>query len=525
MRLEWKYTLIVNGFILVTMTIFFMINDRIVKKESVLSVIGNYFGGAAMRDMANKIQGHITGEYDADRLAKIIRSLDVTKDLEEEGLEIVDINVMDSNGVVIASLTGEALYDQLDSDGLQKIKSKQMRLRYPPEGYYGHWVIEYTLPYILSGSSEGEELGALQIMFSAKSIASYSRRLRMRNLLYVVIVTVALVVFIIPLTSYLIVRRLERLMETIAAVQAGNPAARARDSSRDEIGRLSRSFNRMIDQIRSEHARRLEAVGTLAAGVAHEVRNPLNSIAMTIQYLKDSLRKTQDTRLRRDSRLKTQDTRQGEEASSLESRVLSLESSSESPGADSDSEIEECLDVITRQVEELDHIVEEFLQLTRPIEMNWRTVDLNVFLVDVVRNFASSMEMANVKLILDYSRDALYPRIDRDKVRQAISNIIINSIQAMPDGGELRISTARDVSQKAAIIKISDTGVGISQEDIDRLFEPYFTTKPGGAGLGLAISYRMIEAHGGEIRVESEEGQGATFTVVLPFFMPTVPQE
>jgi signal transduction histidine kinase len=479
-----------------------MINDRIVKKESVLSVMRDYFKGAAMRDMANKIQGHITNEYDADRLAKAIRSLDLSKDLEDKGLEIVDINVTDSNGVVIASLTEESLYDQLDSDGLQKVRSRQMRLRYPPKGYYGHWVIEYTLPYILSGSSEREELGALQIMFSAKGIASYSRQLRTRNLLYVAIVTIAFTIFIIPLTSYLIVRRLGRLMETVAAAQAGNPAARARDSSRDEIGRLSRSFNRMIDRIRSEHARRLEAVGTLAAGVAHEVRNPLNSIAMTIQYLKDSL----------GARLSVVD---AHPESGIQYPASSIEY----------SEVQECLDVITRQVEQLDHIVEQFLQLTRPIEMNWKTVDLNAFLADVVRNLASSMEIADVKLICDYSKEPLYPKIDRDKIRQAISNIIINSIQAMPDGGELRITTARDVSQNAAIIEISDTGVGISQEDMDRLFEPYFTKRPDGTGLGLAVSYRIIKAHGGEIRVESEERQGATFTVILPFFIPTVSQE
>lgn len=454
-----------------------MINDRMVKRESVLSVIRDYAKGASMREVASDIQERITGETDKDRLAKIIRSLDLSK----MGLEVVDINVMDPNGVVIASLTGEALSGkmspyQLDSDGLQKVMSRQARVRYPPKGYYGHWVIEYTLPYIRSGpSAENIELGALQIMFSAQGIANYSRRLRMENLLYVAIVTITLTVFINPLTGYLIVRRLERLMETITAAQSGDLAVRAKDSSRDEIGRLSRSFNRMIDQIRSEHASRLKALGNLAAGVAHEVRNPLNSIAMTIQYLKDTI------------------------------------------GSDPDSDAQECLGVISQQVEELDRIVEEFLQLTRPVEMNWKIVDLNAFLTDMMRSFASSLEVARVRLIWNYSKDPLYTKIDRDKLRQAISNIIINSIQAMPDGGELRITTSRDISQKAAIVEISDTGTGISQENIDRLFEPYFTTKPDGTGLGLAITYKIVEAHNGEIRVESVEGQGSVFMIVLSY--------
>jgi len=167
-------------------------------------------------------------------------------------------------------------------------------------------------------------------------------------------------------------------------------------------------------------------------------------------------------------------------------------------------------------VKELDRIVEEFIQLTRPAEMNWKSVDLNVFLDDMLRDFASSFGGASVKLITNYSGEPLYARIDQDKLRQAVSNIILNGVQAMPAGGELHVTTSRDASQNAGVIEIRDTGVGISQENIDRVFEPYFTTKPDGTGLGLTITYRIIEAHGGEIKVESEEGQGAAFTIFLP---------
>lgn len=470
MRLEWKYTLIVNVFILATMSIFFIINDRIVKKESVLLVIRDYFKGAAMREIATDIQERINGKRDAYELEKAIMSTD----LNRMELAIVDINVMDPEGVVIASLTGKALNERLDRDGLQQVMSKQTRVQYPPKGYYGKWVIEYTLPYIRSTPSEADtELGILQIMFSAQGIASDSQHLRMRYLIYITVVTVVLTIFIVPFTGYLIVRRLERLMETITAAEAGDLAARAKDSSEDEIGRLGRSFNRMVDRIRSEHASRLRALGNLAAGVAHEVRNPLNSIAMTIQYLKETI------------------------------------------DAGSDGEAQECLDVISRQVKELDSIVEDFIQLTRPAEMNWQMVNLNTFLDDVMLGFASSLEIANVKLIRKYSEGPLYAKIDSDKLRQALSNIIINSIQAMPDGGELQIATAWNASENNIVIEINDTGIGISQADLDRLFEPYFTTKPDGTGLGLAITYRIIEAHNGEISVTSEEGQGATFTILI----------
>ena len=483
MRLEWKYTLIINAFILVTMSAFFIISDRMVKEESILSVIRDYTRGATIRDIAGQIRNHITdiaAEYNVASMTERIRSVDLVA-LNKTELEVVEINVIDPNGLVIASLTGEGVDDKLDSDWLDKVMSRQMILR--PKEYHGHWVIEYTVPYILSDSYKTtEDLGILQIMFSARGIADYSRQLRIRNLLYVAVVTVALTVFIIPLTGHLIVRRVGRLMETIAAVQAGDPEARVRDSSQDEIGRLSRSFNRMIERIDSEHTSRLAALGNLAAGVAHEVRNPLNSIAMTTQYLSDTIE------------------------------------------SEPDSDAQECLDVIAQQVGELNRIVEEFLQLTRPMEMNWKLVDLNAFLSDVVRSFASSLEIAKVKLICNYSRDMLYISIDRDKIRQAISNIIINSIQAMPDGGELRITTSRSTLQKAAIIEISDTGMGVSQENLNRLFEPYFTTKSDGTGLGLTITYRMIEAHNGEIKVESKKGQGTSFSIILPFSMTRTSQ-
>jgi len=315
--------------------------------------------------------------------------------------------------------------------------------------------------------------GAHKIAKQAQDITQHARWLRTEQLLYVGIATIVLTVFINPLTSYLIVRRLERLMETITAAQSGDLAVRAEDSSRDEIGRLGSGFNRMLERISSEHTSRLEALGNLAAGVAHEVRNPLNSIAMTAQYLKETI------------------------------------------DADVDSDTQECLDVITEQVRELDRIVKQFLQLTRPVEMDRETLDLNSFLVDVMRGFASSLEIANVKLKTTFSRELLYAKVDNDRLRQAISNIVINAIQAMPDGGELSVTTAWDTPQRTATIEISDTGVGVPQENIDRLFEPYFTTKPDGTGLGLAITYKIIEAHNGEIIMESEEGQGTTFTILL----------
>lgn len=437
--------------------------------------------GAAMREIAADIQKRIEqlpDKYDTNKLTRLIRSID----LQKMGWEIVDINVTDVSGIVVASLTGKAYGIQMKEEDFQKIVDGQMRVRYPPEGYYGHWVIEYTIPYIIDipvdSPNETPEIGALQIMFSTQEIIQYYQKLRIERLFYFAFVTIALTIFINPLTSYLIVRRLERMMEAVSAVQAGDLATRIKDASRDEIGRLGRSFNRMIEHISSEHASRMKALGNLAAGVAHEVRNPLNSISITIQYLKDILIDDQNN--------------------------------------GSNEEAKECLDVMARQVKELDRIVEEFLQLARPTEMNLEMVDLNSFISELMLNYTSMLEVKNIELVKTLENSSLFVKIDKDKFRQALSNIILNAIQAMPDGGVLSISVSKDKSDNKAIIDIIDTGLGISQENIDRLFEPYFTTKPEGTGLGLSITYKIVEAHNGKIKVTSEEGKGSTFSIILP---------
>ncbi|MGB9597195.1 MAG: ATP-binding protein [Candidatus Poribacteria bacterium] len=480
MRLEWKYTLLINVFILLTMSAYFWFNDRMLEKEIANAVIRDHSRGASMRDIASDIQRRIAGKEDANELTRIIRSLS----LHKMGWDIVDIVITDYNGVIISTLTGYDIYDQLSDEEIKRIASGQMRIRYPPEGYHGRWVIEFILPYVISYEpEENPKLGGLKIIFSTQEVVGYIRQIRLKNLFYTALVTVALTIFINPVTSYLIVRRIERLIETTTAAQSGDFAVRIRDRSRDEIGRLSRSINRMIEHISSEHDKRLKSLGNLAAGVAHEIRNPLNSMAITIQYLKDIIGEVSEDKSK-DQSLKT--------------------------------DAQECLDIMSYQVKELDRIVEEFLQLSRPMSINLKITNLNDFIKNFVPNFSSNFEVNGIKLICSYSSNPVFIRIDKDKFGQAISNIVINAVQAMPNGGELYITIREDSEANKAVIEIRDTGIGISQENIDRLFEPYFTTKPDGLGLGLAITHRIIEAHNGEIKVNSEEGQGSTFRILLP---------
>ena len=218
---------------------------------------------------------------------------------------------------------------------------------------------------------------------------------------------------------------------------------------------------------------RLSALGNLAATVAHEVRNPLNAISMGLQRLKTEFRPTQDE----------------DEYSHLTRLML-------------------------EEVHRLNSIVEQFLSLARPLEIKREELRLQ----DILKELAA-LEEGNAKQSKTQIRVVVPPdlpllKADREYLRQTLLNLILNGLQAMPDGGTLTLEA--NTSNGNLLITVTDTGVGIPQENLRRIFDPYFTTKAKGSGLGLAIARRIVEAHGGTIAVSSEADQGCRFRISLP---------
>jgi len=222
---------------------------------------------------------------------------------------------------------------------------------------------------------------------------------------------------------------------------------------------------------------RLAGLGHLAAGVAHEVRNPLNAIGMGIQRL------------------------QGEF----------------SP-VDGAEEFRHLCTVIRGEVARLNGIVQEFLQLARAPALQRESVGVATLLDEVVSLMETEADVCAVHLTKQVPEGLPSVAVDPQQIKQALINLLLNAIQATPPGGSVKVIAA--VETEALRIAVIDSGSGIAPEMMDRIFDPYFTTKPEGTGLGLPIALRIIQAHGGTLDVSSVFGGGTTLEVRLPIAPP-----
>jgi signal transduction histidine kinase len=166
------------------------------------------------------------------------------------------------------------------------------------------------------------------------------------------------------------------------------------------------------------------------------------------------------------------------------------------------------------EVQRLNSIVEEFLSLARPLEIKPEPVRIDELLKEMAVLVESDAKSKKVEIKVVVPPDLPAARVDRNYFKQALLNLIINGIQAMPRGGVLTLEA--NVSRGHMVVSVADTGEGISENVLSRIFEPYFTTKTKGAGLGLPIARRIVETHGGTLTAESKVGQGTRFQITFP---------
>jgi two-component system, sporulation sensor kinase E len=220
---------------------------------------------------------------------------------------------------------------------------------------------------------------------------------------------------------------------------------------------------------------RLNALTLLAAGVAHEIGNPLNSLNIHLQLIE-------------------------REAGKLDG----------AKGA----ELQESVEVARAEINRLDSIISQFLRAIRPTRPQLRPENINTIVDEAVRFFALEIKDRDIVVEQELRSDLPLLELDRDQIKQAFYNVIKNGFEAMKSRGILRIRT--DLDESHVIVRFTDTGGGISAENLSRVFEPYFTTKTSGTGLGLLIVRRIVREHGGELSIESSEGKGLTLTIRLP---------
>jgi len=228
----------------------------------------------------------------------------------------------------------------------------------------------------------------------------------------------------------------------------------------------------------SIRAKQLALVGTMAAEVAHEVRNPLGSIALNLHLIQKEIGKLAET------------SRHAPEEGSL------------------------LVNEMRAEVQRIQQVLEDYLQFARLPKLERRPVALNEWIDQKLAFMNSEFAQAGVKLRTDFDPALSNVKADAEQLWQATLNLIRNGLEAMPKGGELTVSTRHTDMQ--AILRVSDNGEGMTDEQLKQVFEPFFSTKPTGTGLGLALVQRIMMEHGGHVECESAKGKGSTFTLFLP---------
>lgn len=314
------------------------------------------------------------------------------------------------------------------------------------------------------------------IMTSTEDIDETKRQ----STITVVIVAVSgiiLVTIIGSLIAFSISAPIKELMKATEKIASGDLSVVADVKTRDEINVLAESFNQMTSELKSSRdklvrSERLAVLGQLTASIAHEIRNPLTSMKMVVQLLKKKLQDDQ----------------------------TSIES----------------LQAIQDEIDRLNIIVTSLLDSARPMELNIRQANIVEIMKEVIRLMKPNLRHRKIDIeVSEQSESIPDVMIDTDRMKQVFMNIIINSMQAMPEGGTIVVKFEYNENKNEVIIEISDTGLGMSEEVLKHIYDPFFSAKTGGTGLGLTNVKRILDLHKADIQIESIEGQGTSVRIIL----------
>jgi signal transduction histidine kinase len=277
-----------------------------------------------------------------------------------------------------------------------------------------------------------------------------------------------------------VLRPIGRFVHYVGRIAEGDfSPIRPTRSYKDEFSTLAIAINRMLDELKSRQeqllqTRKMAAVGTLTSGIAHELNNPLNNISLTVETLLDDFDEVGDDRKKK------------------------------------------LLNDIFTQVQRAGATVRNLLDFTRKDQPVFTAVSISEVLETTLTLVGNELSLAKVDVHLDVDPDLPTVSGNPRTLQQVFLNLFLNAMQAMPKGGELTVRA--ECEDGFLRVMVRDHGVGISDENLEKIFEPFFTTKQAGegTGLGLSVSYSIVEKHGGRLEVESTLGEGTTFFVILP---------
>jgi nitrogen fixation/metabolism regulation signal transduction histidine kinase len=330
---------------------------------------------------------------------------------------------------------------------------------------------------------DGTVLAVLIIANLQRELAELQHQIR--SVAYVVAGVGILVAIVASLwISLRVSRPIEELAAAASEVAAGNWDTRVEVASRDEVGALAESFNHMTEQLSEQRERlvqseRVAAWRELARRLAHELKNPLFPLQLTVENL---------------VRARSRPQQEFDEVFSESTRTLS-------------AEIGNLKSVIAR--------FSDFSMMPKP---QLEPVDLNAVVERVATFYSPVLKERHTAIRWTKSSGPMVVSADRELLHRALSNLVLNAMDAMPDGGELTLGLER--RDDFAVITVADSGQGMTTEERERLFTPYFTTKQHGTGLGLAIVQSIVSDHKGTIKVESAPDRGTAFLIELPLSQP-----
>ena len=405
--------------------------------------------------------------------------------------DVVYAVVLDKEGNIAASSMRDAPGRSmlLDTKELLAIGADPLIHQRELPGSRSVTVYDVVVPVMVEGSEQ--RWGVVRLGISLDSMYKQITRTRLLifgfGLLAVVLASLCSLALADRIT-----KPLRALTRGVAAVGRGDLAQQISVQTRDELGELAQAFNDMTEKLghireledRLRRADRLAALGTMAAGIAHDIRNPLTSILIF-------------------------------------SQLMSMHYD--------DPDVREKFDrVVPRELERVQSVIEDMMELARPTAVHLEPANINEVLAQVLELFEGQAGTQKIKLARELEPGLPFCMADRKRLHRCFSNLVANAIQAMPNGGEVRIHTrCVDIAfpafrppgtrpEPAIRVIVADTGQGIPPDRLSRIFDPFYTTKEKGVGLGMAIAHRIVEDHKGTIDVASQVNVGTTFTLHFP---------
>jgi signal transduction histidine kinase len=394
--------------------------------------------------------------------------------------DVVYAAILDRDGTVIAHSNRSRVGERLpDGDDL-RVLSEASALAQLQSVYQTERMLEWRQPLLLGERPIAEIRVALSTLLARETLDS-----SLEPAAVAALAALAGAIIVAFVLAQIVVRPIHVIRSGLSRLGKGDLGATL-DLKGDEFKELGDVFASVTNQLRAaipdankraqllELSRRVAALGRLTAGVAHEVKNPLNAMTIHLELLKQKL----------------------------------------AAGADS-TVTEPHVDIISREIRRLDDVVQGFLKFARPEELTLKPVAPGELIDEVLKTLAVEANVTGVTLDASVAPDVPPIEADPGIFRQALLNLAKNAVQAMPNGGTLTMSTASTKDGRVEI-RVADSGVGIPPENLAKIFDLYFTTKQSGTGIGLSLVYRTVQLHNGDIDVESTPGVGTTFVIKMP---------